>query len=47
MTELQKELADIKAQITEQDKRTIRFETFLKDLQSMLASLFGQQGDSQ
>ncbi len=45
MTTLQAEVTALNEKIKEQEGRTQRFETFLKDLQTLLGNLFTPQGD--
>ena len=47
VTVLQTEIAALDEKVTLQEERTQRFETFLKDLQTMLDNLFTPQGGNQ
>ena len=47
VTALQTEIADLNEKVTLQEERTQDFETFLKELQTMLNKLFAPQGDNQ
>lgn len=47
MTALQTEIADLNEKVTLQEERTQDFETFLKELQTILNELFAPQGDNQ
>ena len=47
VTAIQTEVAALNEKITLQEERTQRFETFLKDLQTMLGNLFAPQGGNQ
>jgi hypothetical protein len=47
VTALQTEIAALNEKVTLQEERTQRFETFLKDLQTMLDNLFTPQGGNQ
>jgi len=46
VTALQTELDALSEEIALQGERTQRFETFLKDLQTVLGNLFAPQGDT-
>jgi hypothetical protein len=46
MTALQAEVTALNEKITKQEERTQRFETFLKDLQTLLGNLFAPQGET-
>ena len=47
VTALQTEIADLNEKVTLQEERTQDFETFLKELQTILNELFAPQGDNQ
>jgi len=47
VTALQTEVAALNDQVAQQEERTLRFETFLQDLQTLLGNLFAPQGDNQ
>jgi chromosome segregation ATPase len=46
VTVIQADVAALNEKVTLQEERTQRFETFLKDLQTMLGNLFAPQGDN-
>jgi predicted nucleic acid-binding Zn-ribbon protein len=46
MADLQTNMDALDEKVTLQEERTQRFETFLKDLQTMLSNLFTAQGEN-
>jgi chaperonin cofactor prefoldin len=47
VTDLQTEITALNEKITLQEEQTQRFETFFKDLQTILNQLFAPQGGTQ